>query len=464
MMLLYYALSFILLPVYFIIILIRLLIGKEDIRRIQERFAIGKHRQDDLLDFVQTSANKEEFKGDTSLRTTAYTLIREDEGLGPTYKLPLEASYTRRLIWLHAASVGESMVALTLIHNISKRYPDVRFLVTSWTNSSAKILTAKLPKIAVHQFLPIDNIIFTRKFLRNWQPDLGIFIESELWPCTINEGAKQCKLLLVNARISDQSFKAWLKRKSFFQLILKNCSKIIVQSERDLQKFNELGVSDAVNLGNIKFANEKLPVNQEELSKLSLHLNNRRVVLFASTHPEDEEVILPIIKNLKEQFLDCYIILIPRHPERVKSIIDNCKSHNLSATAKSQNDLPVLSDDLYIVDRFSEMGLFFSVSTISFIGGSFKQGGHNILEAAYFSNCIIFGPDMSKNTDIAKGVLQNEAAIQIKNGEDLLIKLTYLLRSNNALELTAYRENALKFVKDNQKVLDEYLKVITQFL
>ncbi|MCZ6903475.1 MAG: lipid IV(A) 3-deoxy-D-manno-octulosonic acid transferase, partial [Rickettsia endosymbiont of Ixodes persulcatus] len=362
------------------------------------------------------------------------------------------------------ASVGESMAALTLIHNISKRHPDVRFLVTSWTKASAKILSTKLPKIATHQFLPIDNIIFTRKFLRNWQPNLGIFIESELWPYAINEGAKQCKLLLVNARISDKSFKAWQKRKNFFQLILKNFSKIIVQSERDLQKFNKLGVSDVINLGNIKFANEKLPVNQEELSKLSSYLNNRRVVVFANTHLEDEEIILPIIKSLKEQFLDCYVILIPRHPERVKSIIDNCKSHNLSATAKSQNDLPVLSDDLYIVDRFDEMGLFFSVATISFIGGSFKQGGHNILEAAYFSNCIIFGPDMSKNTDIAKGVLQHKAAIQIKNGEDLLIKLKYLFRSNNSLELKIYRENALKFVENNQKVLYEYLKVITQFL
>ncbi|WP_347939259.1 lipid IV(A) 3-deoxy-D-manno-octulosonic acid transferase [Rickettsia oklahomensis] len=417
MMLLYYALSFILLPVYFIIILIRLLIGKEDIKRIQERFAIGKHRQNSSF-----------------------------------------------LIWIHAASVGESMAALTLIHNISKRYPDIRFLVTSWTQASAKILSTKLPKIATHQFLPIDNIIVTKKFLRNWQPNLGIFIESELWPCTINEGAKQCKLLLINARISDKSFKAWQKRKSFFQLILKNFSKIIVQSERDLQKFNELGVSDAINLGNIKFANEKLPVNQEELSKLSSHLNNRQVVVFASTHVEDEELILPIIKSLKEQFLDCYVILIPRHPERVKSIIDNCKLHNLSATAKSQNDLPVLSDDLYIVDRFGEMGLFFSVAAISFIGGSFKQGGHNILEAAYFSNCIIFGPDMSKNTDIAKDILQHKAAIQIKNGKDLLTKLKYLLRSNNSIELKIYRENALNFIAHNQKILYEYLKVITKFL
>jgi len=417
MMMLYYALSFILLPVYFIIVLIRLLIGKEDIKRVLERFAIGKRRQDNSF-----------------------------------------------LVWIHAASVGESMAALTLIHNISKHYPEVRFLVTSWTQASAKILSTKLPKIATHQLLPIDNIIFIKKFLRNWQPDLGIFIESELWPCTINEAAKQCKLLLVNARISDKSFEAWKKRKSFFQLIAKNFSKVIVQSERDLQKFEELGIANAINLGNIKFANEKLPVNQEELSKLSSHLNNRRVVVFASTHPEDEEVILPIIKNLKKQVTDCYIILIPRHPERVKSILDNCTAQDLPATARSQNDLPVLNDDLYIVDRFGEMGLFFSVALISFIGGSFKQGGHNILEAANFSNCVIFGPDMSKNTDIAKGILQNKAAIQIKSGEELLNTLEYLLNPNNADELKNYQENSLKFVEKNQKILDEYLQVITKFL
>ncbi|HJD55670.1 MAG TPA: lipid IV(A) 3-deoxy-D-manno-octulosonic acid transferase [Rickettsia endosymbiont of Pyrocoelia pectoralis] len=416
MMLLYNCLSLLLLPVYIIIIFVRLLIGKEDLKRVLERFAIGKKRQNDSF-----------------------------------------------LLWIHAASVGESMAALTLIHNISKLYPEIRFLVTSWTNSSAKILSAKLPKTAVHQFLPIDNIVFTKIFLEKWKPNLGIFIESELWPCTINEGTKYCKLLLVNARISDKSFAIWQKRKGFFQLMLKNFSKIIVQSERDLQKFNSLGVSNAINLGNIKFANEKLPADKKELSKLNSHLKNKRIIVFASTHPEDEEIIFPIIKNLKNRFTNCYVILIPRHPERVKSILDNCKSHNLAATAKSQNDLPVLTDDLYIVDRFGEMGLFFSVATISFIGGSFKQGGHNILEAAHFSNCILFGPDMSKNTDIAKGILQNKAAIQIKNGSELLSKFEYLLDPNNSEELKTYQKNSLKFVEANQKILDEYLSIITKF-
>lgn len=416
MMRLYYFLSFLLLPIYFVIIFIRLLIGKEDIKRVKERFAIGKHRQDNGF-----------------------------------------------LIWIHAASVGESMIALNLVDNISKHFPEVRFLVTSWTQSSAKILSTKLPKIATHQLLPIDNIIFTKIFLNNWKPDLGIFIESELWPGTINEAAKQCKLLLVNARMSDKSFKSWKKRKGFFQLIVKNFSEVIVQSERDLQKFNELGISNTTNLGNIKFANEKLLVNQEELIKLGEHLKNKQIIVFASTHPEDEDIILPIIKNLKKQVINCYIILIPRHPERVKSILDNCIAQDLSANAKSQNDLPILTDDLYIVDRFGEMGLFFSIASISFIGGSFKQGGHNILEAAHFSNCIIFGPDMSKNTDIAKGVLQSKAAIQIKSGEELLNMLEYLLDPNNSRELKNYQENSLKFVEENQKILDKYLQIITKF-
>ncbi|MCC8377052.1 MAG: lipid IV(A) 3-deoxy-D-manno-octulosonic acid transferase [Rickettsia endosymbiont of Graphium doson] len=416
MMRLYYFLSFLLLPIYFVIIFIRLLIGKEDIKRVKERFAIGKHKQDNGF-----------------------------------------------LIWIHAASVGESMIALNLVDNISKHFPEVRFLVTSWTQSSAKILSFKLPKIATHQLLPIDNIIFTKIFLNNWKPDLGIFIESELWPGTINEAAKQCKLLLVNARMSDKSFKSWKKRKGFFQLIVKNFSEVIVQSERDLQKFNELGISNTTNLGNIKFANEKLLVNQEELIKLSEHLKNKQIIVFASTHPEDEEIILPIIKNLKKQVINCYIILIPRHPERVKSILDNCIAQDLSANAKSQNDLPILTDDLYIVDRFGEMGLFFSIASISFIGGSFKQGGHNILEAAHFSNCIIFGPDMSKNTDIAKGVLQSKAAIQIKSGEELLNMLEYLLDPNNSRELKNYQENSLKFVEENQKILDKYLQIIKKF-
>jgi 3-deoxy-D-manno-octulosonic-acid transferase len=268
----------------------------------------------------------------------------------------------------------------------------------------------------------------------------------------------------LNGRISDKSFQAWQKIKNFFRMIVKNFSRIVVQSEVDRQKFQDLGVKNAINLGNIKFANQKLEVNKAESEILTSHLKNKKVIIFASTHPEDEKIIFPIIKEIKQQFLDSYFILVPRHPERIKSIIDNCRALNLSVTAKSQNPLPILSDDLYIVDKFGEVGLFFSLSLISFIGGSFKQGGHNILEAAYFSNCIIFGPDMSKNINIANEALESNSAIQISSGQDLLVKLQYLLHPNNREELEEYRKNALKFVKKNQLILDKYLGIISKYI
>jgi 3-deoxy-D-manno-octulosonic-acid transferase len=315
MIYLYNILSFLLLPIYLIILILRLIKGKEDITRIGERFAISK---------ASPKANE-------------------------------------ALIWLHAASVGESAIALTLVEKINNiSQVPLKFLITSTTKSSAKILQEKLPKNAIHQFIPIDNIIFVRKFFHKWHPHLGVFIESELWPCLISEGSKYCELLLINARISDKSFKKWQKFSYFFRTIVANFSQIIVQSNTDFQKYTRLGVTnDIINLGNIKFANKPLPVNKTELSTLSRHLANKKIIVFASTHLEDEQVVLNIIKPIKLLFPDCYFILIPRHPERKFDIGKMCSQLSLNYSIKSSNNLPILTDDLYIVDKFGELGLFF---------------------------------------------------------------------------------------------------------
>lgn len=416
----YNILSFFLLPVYLIILILKIIRGKEDIKRIGERFAISKFPRQN----------------------------------------------NRKLIWIHAASIGESTIALTLIENINNipQMP-LQFLVTSTTRSSAKILQQKLPANAIHQFIPIDNIIFVRKFFHKWQPHLGIFIESELWPCLINEGSKYCKLLLLNARISDKSFKKWKKFSSFFRTIVTKFSQIIVQSDKDLQKYAELGVTNnVINLGNIKFANKPLDVNKTELAVLSKHFANKRIIVSASTHLEDEQVVLKVIKPIKLLFTDCYFILIPRHPERKDDIGRMCSQLGLNYSMKSSNNLPILTDDLYIVDKFGELGLFFSLAYISFIGGSFKQGGHNILEPGYFSNYIIFGPDMSKNTNLANNMLNSHAATQIKNEEDLLNKIKYLLSEIGNSEVKIYKDNALNFVNKNQQILNGYLTIIKGYL
>ncbi|WP_341747297.1 lipid IV(A) 3-deoxy-D-manno-octulosonic acid transferase [Candidatus Tisiphia endosymbiont of Dascillus cervinus] len=425
MIYLYHVLSFLFLPLYVLLLLWRVIVGKEEIKNIGERFAIG------------------------------HTHTKRNE----------------TLVWIHAASVGESIIALTLVENINNLWlkrtmpkTSLKFLVTSGTRSSGKILQQKLPQNAIHQFIPIDNIIFVKKFFRNWQPNLGIFVESELWPCLISEGAKHCELLLLNARISDKSFESWKKISSFFRSITCNFSKIIVQSNTDFQKFMQLGMNNIENLGNIKFANKKLSVNEHELAILAQHMSTKRIIVFASTHLEDESVLLNVIKPIKQRYPNCYFILIPRHPERKNDIGKACTQLNLTYSIKSEQNIPILTDDLYIVDKFGELGLFFSIAYISFVGGSFKQGGHNVLEPAYFANYIIFGPDMSNSANITNEMLTNKAATQIRDENDLLNKIEYLLSETGTQEAKVYQANALEFVNKNQQILGNYLNIIEKHL
>jgi 3-deoxy-D-manno-octulosonic-acid transferase len=417
MMFTYNLISLLLLPLYFFILGLRLYSKKELLGRLRERFG--------------------------------YSTLPRPRG---------------DLIWLHAASVGESVATLNLIENINAIYPKMHFLVTSGTVSSANILQAKLPQNARHQFLPIDNLMFIRRFLKHWRPSLGIFIESELWPCIISEGAKFCKLLLFNAHISAQSYKYWSKFRMFFQSILDNFSEIIAQSSTDYDRFIALGVKQVQNLGNIKFANKKLEVDAIELSILQKILVKKQVIVLASTHLEDENVCLEIIKPMRRKNPDCYFILVLRHPQRKMEVSKTCQSLNLNFSIRSQTKLPNLNDDLYIVDTFGELGLFYSLANISFIGGSFKQGGHNLLEPAFFSNLIFFGPDMSNYYAIAEEMVKNKAAVQIHNSDELRERLQYFSNPANVTDTTIYKKNCIEFLNQNQQILHNYLNILGKYI
>lgn len=412
----YNILSLLLLPFYLILIAIRIFKGKEDKSRIKERFGIASRARPD-----------------------------------------------GKLIWLHAVSIGESNMALTLINGIISTKLKTTFLVTSGTRASANILQEKLPRGAIHQFLPIDNIIFVRRFLKYWQPDLAIFIESELWPCLLSEAARVCKLLLFNACISEQSFKRWQKIPFSSKLTTEYFTEIIAQSEGELKKFKALGIKNAMNLGNLKFANKKLEVSKEKLMKFLYLLKNKKIIVLASSHLEDETVMLPLIRPLKEQYPDCYFIVVLRHPERVNEVASTCKQMNLTYSIRSQKDLPLLTDDLYIVDKFGELGLFYSLAYISFIGGSFQQGGHNPLEPAYFGNLIIFGSDMSSCLETADRMLGKKAALQIANKEELFAKLSYFLSPAGIEEAKLYQINSTAFIKENQQILKNYLEIVNKY-
>ncbi len=369
-----------------------------------------------------------------------------------------------KLIWMHAASVGESMVAITLTKALGSIYPKAHFLITTGTLSSAKLLEKSLPKTAIHQFVPLDNLIIVKKFLAHWKPDLGIFIESEFWPCLISESAKKFDLILVNARLSDRSYNRWLNRKSLFNLIASHFKLIVTQSLTDLNKYQNLGCKKAINLGNLKFANKELEVHKDQLLSLQKIFQNKQIFIASSTHAEDEEITLKIIHDFKQKKIDYYPIIVLRHPERRDEISKKCKELNLTFSLRSQNKTPSIKDDLYIVDSFGELGLFYSLSNITFIGGSFKRGGHNLVEPAYFDNAIILGPDMSNFQNIATDMITSKSAIQINNQAELASNLLVLLDKKNKKIADELKSNARNFVDNREETIANYLEEIKKFL
>ncbi len=421
MIYLYHFLLLILSCLYPFIFCLRVLKGKEDAKRFEERLGIAS--------------------------------ISRPEGF---------------LIWLHAASLGESIAALNLIEKINSKYFDKRsdlsFLISTGTLSSAQNLADKLPANAIHQFQPIDNILAVKNFFKHWQPDLGIFFESELWPALLSEGAKNCKLLLLNACMSDKSFHFWSRVNLWFPCPAWYFTEIVAQSIKDLIKFQKLPVKKVSHLGNIKFANKKLIFNEEKYLSLKTHFNDKRIIVFASTHPADEIVIFNILPELKKQYIDCYFILIPRHPHRVIEIIKTCQSLGLTCSLSSSRHMPGLDQDLYIVDEFGVLGLYYNLSYISFIGGSFNIGGHNILEPAHFAKLIIFGPDMSSCHELASQMLSAHAAVQISDQRELLLKLGYFLSEHGKDELRIISENAFIFVRRGEQIINDYLKIIVKYI
>ena len=419
---LYNLANIILFPFYIVLLLVRVVKGKENLKSLKSRFAI-------------------------------YTAKRKK----------------KKLIWVHAASVGESIIAMNLVNELKKKYKDLDFLVTTGTLSSANIINKWLPAGVYHEFTPLDNLFVVRRFYKYWQPDLGIFIESDIWPTLVSCSAQKCKLLLLNARLSDKSFQNWQKFPKIFKLLTDFFSYIAVQSQIDLEKYQSLGCYNAENLGNLKFSNKELQVNTKELARLEKLFSGRKIFVASSTHEEDESVLLDVICQFKEKKLhNFYPIIILRHPERAAQVSLVCSKLGLTHSLRSSKiDHNILENDLYIVDSFGELGLFYSLSDITFIGGSFKidshVGGHNLLEPAYFDNVIILGPNMSNFQNITDEMIENKACIQIHDSEELKNQILFFLEAKNQKIGQEYADNAKKYVKTREEILANYLKRIDIF-
>ncbi|MDR1026731.1 MAG: hypothetical protein LBL47_04955, partial [Lactobacillus sp.] len=313
-------------------------------------------------------------------------------------------------------------------------------------------------------YIPIDNPKFTTRFIKHWQPDLILWFESEFWPGMLSSiKRKNIPFILINGRISNKSFKRW-QQFDFLSKELLSCFTLALgQSEEDAYRLRILGAKNTMCLGNIKFAGLPLPVDEENKKEMLKQINKRTFWLAAVTHNDEEYKIGRMHKNLKAKFPDLLTIIAPRHPQRGEEIITKLNELGLKTALRSKGEKITKTTDIYIADTIGEMGLWYDLSKLTFIGGSLiPHGGQNFIEPSRQRNAVVVGPHMHNFTDAISRAKKADAIIQVNDILDLEELVDHLLSNPDLLE--AKRSLAYNWANGEAKVLDNIVDKIKGYI
>jgi 3-deoxy-D-manno-octulosonic-acid transferase len=349
------------------------------------------------------------------------------------------------LIWVHAASVGETVAALPLIERLVERRPAL--LLTTGTVTAATIAAARLPDAAIHQFQPIDTPRAVDRFLRHWRPDLALFAESELWPTTVAAlAARRTPLAVFNARMSQRSFRMWRAASPLAAAMLARVQLVLAQSELDGERLRRLGARQVVVCGNLKFDAPPPPADEDELAMLRRSMAGRPVLLAASTHADEEARLVAAHAGLRAALPNLLTILAPRHPERGGEIGAIVAAAGLSLRRRSQDRSDETGADVLLADTIGEMGLWYRLADVAFLGGSMApRGGQNPIEAAKLGVPIVHGPHVENFRDVYGALAQAGAVRCVTNDASLGMGLRGLL--GDAAERTRMAQAACACVE-----------------
>lgn len=365
-----------------------------------------------------------------------------------------------KLIWFHAASIGEFNAILPIIRSISTEFPSINILVTTVTITAAKIAKDNLPSNAIHQFAPLDCHNIVKKFIGYWQPNLSIWTESEFWPNMLVLARKRSPLLLINARLSEKSYSRWKLAKPLAKFILSLFNLILTQNNESKVFIEKLGVKNVIESGNLKFIAENFSFNSKEIEVLKKQIEERPIVMAASTHPGEEEMFIDIQKNLQQNNL--LTIIAPRHPVRTEEVVILLQKSNLNFITRSSKAKITQNTDVLLVDTLGEFGLFYRLSNIVCIGGSWTKIGHNFIEPAKLKNLIVFGPNMNNSREVSDLFLNKKAAICAKNAPEVQkIIENYIL---NPQKFYTYQDNAENAVNEMNKIKTVVMNYITPYI
>lgn len=360
-----------------------------------------------------------------------------------------------KLIWLHAASVGELISLLPLIKRIGNDMPEVHTLVTTGTVTASKVMQRHMPRLQsnlAHQFAPLDVKHWVDRFIKHWNPDLGVFVESELWPNLIFSARRhRTRLMLVNARMSKRSYQRWKHISSFSNKMMSCFDVCFAQSNSVAEQLRDLGARDVRSSGNLKFAATPLPYQEDEFKSIKQMLKGRKIWVAASTHPGEERYIFEAHQQLREKDPNVLTILIPRHPHRGDEVAVLAKESGL--TIARRKDTIEKSTDIFLIDTIGEMGLFYALTPVAFIGGSFaKVGGHNPIEAALHNCALLWGSHVHNFMEVCN--ILSPAAINV-TPNSLAREVLQLLDDPNRTKQLA--KLAFDIVQRQSNVVDQLI-------
>ncbi|MGF1631572.1 MAG: 3-deoxy-D-manno-octulosonic acid transferase [Kiloniellaceae bacterium] len=368
------------------------------------------------------------------------------------------------LIWIHGASVGEAQSALPLIERLRRDWPGFAILVTSGTVTSAKLMAARLPAGVIHQYVPVDLPGAVDAFLDHWQPQIGLIVESEFWPNLLRgAAARGTRLVLLNGRVSADSYRDWQRARPLIAELLGCFSLITARAPEDRDRLMALGAGQVASPGDLKAAAPPLTADAAELGRLQEAVKGRALWLAASTHAGEERLVGETQRTLAARIPGLLTLLAPRHPSRAGNIRRELEALGLKVACRSQGEPIVADTDVYLADTIGELGLWLRLAEIVFVGGSLvAHGGQNLLEPAKLGCAILAGPHTANFARLA-AEMTAAGALREVGGPAALTAAVADLQAQPA-QRQALAAAAHRYAEAQAGVLDRVMTVLTPLL
>lgn len=345
------------------------------------------------------------------------------------------------LLWLHAASVGETQSVLTLVRGVLAAHSALHILITTGTvTSAAFVAQQQLPRV-IHQFIPVDTYPAVRRFLNHWRPDMALWVESELWPQLLwTARARGIPMLLLNGRMSAASARRWQRFPGIIRSLLGCFSAIYAGTAEDAARLTALGGTAVRDVGNLKYDAAPLLADEALLRELTTATAGRPIWLAASTHANEEQLVGDVHRMLVPSFPSLLTLIVPRHAHRGDGIAADLRTRSLTVAQRSKSEAITTSTQIYLADTMGELGSFYRLSPVVFVGGSLvAHGGQNPLEPARLGAAIVTGPYTHNFASIIAHLQAADALRVVSDTQTLSTTIRHLLSDAGARNALAER-------------------------